>query len=76
LATKPEHRKNRIFLLIPEKKLKCRLDKTKERRKGPGLKARVIAFLFEGPEGPCSLREYKTASACFIPCGSAKSVDD
>jgi hypothetical protein len=60
----------------PKKKLKCRFNKTKERRKGPGLKARVIAFLFQGPEGPCSLREYETASACFIPCESAKPVDD
>jgi hypothetical protein len=59
-----------------KKKQKCKFDKTKERRKGPGLKASVIAFLFQVPEGPCSLREYKTASACFIPCGSAKPVDD
>jgi hypothetical protein len=42
---------------LAEKKLKCRVEETEEQRKGPGLKARVIAFLFQGLESPCSLRE-------------------
>jgi hypothetical protein len=50
---------------VPDKKQECKFGKTTERRKGPGLKARVIAFLFEGPEGPCSLREYKNRIGLF-----------
>jgi hypothetical protein len=60
---------------LAEKKLKCRVEETEEQRKGPGLKARVIAFLFQGLESPCSLRECETASASFIPCGSAMPAD-
>jgi len=45
-----------------KKKQQCTIKKTRERRKVPGLKASVIAFLFQGPEGPCSLRKYKAAT--------------
>ena len=57
-----------------EKKLRRRFDKTKGQRKGPCLKARVIAFFFRGLEGPCSLRKYKTGAVCFVPCGSTTPV--
>ena len=50
-------------------------EKTKNRRKGPGLKAWIYDFLFQGPEGPCSLRKYAADSAFKFIAGFGQSVE-
>jgi hypothetical protein len=58
------------------KKQNRKFNKTKERRKGPGLKARIEDIVVQRPEGHCSLRGYKTTSAGFISRGLATTVAD
>jgi hypothetical protein len=53
----------------PGKKQERKFNKTKGRRKGPGLKACVGNFGIQWPEGHCSLRKYKNMPACFSPSG-------
>ena len=43
----------------PRKKQERKCSKTSDGRKGPSLKAGPTKFIIQGPEGPCSLREYE-----------------